>query len=274
MQPVTFTIVTLNVLYDSRIALDDPHNFAYRWPIIAETINTADVIALQEVHVGFITIIAEFAVRNGYTMNSCIVHAIRQVHLVTLVRTPMYVGCAVHSAPNTYSKALAVTVRGGENDTSGPSAYDTYSTIFNVHLPLDIQVAGERLVATRAFITAASQVKHSIIIGDWNTLSGRGDDAQLEAVTTAGMKIVDWKFVKDAPHATYWGYHFESPQLRGFNTPTILDRMAVGRDITVISATCKHIFIKVNDIEMAISDHFPCRARVQLLPYSTTSNHE
>jgi endonuclease/exonuclease/phosphatase family metal-dependent hydrolase len=242
-------VVSLNVTYEPKIEEASPYHFFNRWPAIQGEISGADVIHLQEVHVSFLPLVKEFADREGYTMVECLYHTLRQMHLVTLVNEGQYVSHAVHSAKGTYSKALAVRVAWGNR------------TLFNVHLPLDIKNVGERMAATRAFVGAAADIKNALVLGDWNTLPGRGDSEQLEFAQEIGT-IVDWDFGA-APKTTFWGYPHEEEHLRKYNSPAVLDRLWIGPrcEFKVTTAKCCHVFVEGG--EMAIADHFPLHVHLR-----------
>jgi endonuclease/exonuclease/phosphatase family metal-dependent hydrolase len=248
------TIVSLNILYDPKIDENSPHHFGHRWAAIQEEIKGADIVSLQEVHTGFLERVAEYAKGHGYELLHCLYHVPRQTHLATLVRSPLYVSHAVHSAPGTYSKALSVMI-----EHEGQSY-----TVFNVHLPLDIKVVGERLAATKAFLKAAAATRNAVLIGDWNTLPGRGDAQQFEVARAYG-ELVPWAF-GGAPPATFWGFPNEAEELRGYGTPTILDHLFVTPGIEVALAECRHRFVEVDGQRMGISDHMPCHAHLRASP--------
>ncbi len=239
MQCLNMLIVSLNVLNDPRIAPDSPHHFFQRWPRIRQVIGRADVVALQEVHETFLGTIEEYADESGMRMTSALYHTVRSTHLVTLVPKDWYQGHDVSYYPDTYTATLSVSV-GGHRVT-------------NVHLPLDARDAGERRAATRA-VVGRNGGPSSIVIGDWNTLPGLGDDNQLSSATEQGMRMVDWKIVGEV-EATAYGFPHEAPCFQKFTNPAILDRAAVGNDVNLVLAECRHDF---GPDGWPVSDHFPC----------------
>lgn len=243
-------IISLNVLYEPKIAESSPYHFFRRWPAIQNTIRQADVVNLQEVHESFMPAVEQFATSAGYLIAECLYHKLRRMHLVTLVKSSLgLASSASYGAVGTFSKMLSVTV----------GRY----TIFNVHLPLDINVVGERMVATKAFLTIASETVGAVLVGDWNTLPGRGDIAQLEFARNLRGKLITWAFGDGVPRSTYWGFPHENESIQGYNEPTILDHAYAGPDIDVILAECRHEFIEVDGVRMGISDHMPCHVYVR-----------
>jgi endonuclease/exonuclease/phosphatase family metal-dependent hydrolase len=244
-------IVSLNVLYDPRIATESPHHFTNRWALIQEELQGADLILLQEVHVDFLPLVSEFADKSGYLLVHHLCHVPRQVHLATLIRRAQYLSHAVHHAPGTFSKALSATI------DDGGAIY----TIFNVHLPLDIKGTGERMAATSAFVRAAALTRNSVLIGDWNALPGNGDASQLECASSFGV-VVPWDFL-GFPPSTYWGFPQEKEELRGYSTFAILDRVYANRGVDVALAECRHKFVEIGGARMGISDHMPCHVHLR-----------
>ena len=241
----TLSVVSLNVAYDPRVDEQDVYHFNLRWPAIQEEVHAAEVILFQEVHEDWLPRTRAFAAELGHKHFQQLYHTTRMTYLVTLVKAGLYSSHAVHQAPGTYTTSLAVTVMKNQE----------FLTLFNVHLPLDLKVTGERLASTVGFINVASTDK-SVILGDWNTLPGMGDTEQLELAGKCG-RVVPWTF-EGGPETTVWGYPAEATPYQQYNTPSVLDRLFVHGDQEVLSAVCRHKFIQVGGQEMAISDHLPC----------------
>ncbi len=268
------TIVTLNVCYDPRIEITSPYHFNQRWPHIQANIQShaqgdtqsTVVIALQEVHTDFLEKIHEFATLHNYTAITCLYHEPRQTHLVTLVQTARYISSGTHSAPGTSSKMVSVLIELPSYTTEGGDHYEEiYCTVFNVHFPLDIYNTGERLRATKTFLRTMTNTNQPILVGDWNTLPNLGGFDQLDMAAEMGT-LVKWSFPQDAPRSTFWGYpHETDKELHGFNSPTVLDHLLVGRGIGIVRAECKHIFIDIEGIHMMLSDHALCVAQLHIL---------
>jgi len=241
----TLAVSSLNVAYDPRIEDGSPFHFHHRWPAIQDELRHGEVILLQEVHEDWLPKTRAFAAALGCRHFEQMYHTYRKTYLVTLVRFELYSSHAVHQAPNTYTTSLAVTVQKNGDRL----------TLFNVHLPLDLKMAGERMASTTGFLNVASADK-SAILGDWNTLPGKGDSEQLQAAGDCG-RIIPWDF-DGAPETTVWGYPIEDPRYQQYTTLSVLDRLFVHGPTEVLSAVCHHKFIEVGGAQMALSDHLPC----------------
>lgn len=245
-------IVSLNLLYDPRITADHFYHFSTRWPRIVEWLAREGApftaICLQEVHVDFLPTVDAYAEQEGLVAPRVLYHTPRQCYLVTLVPREIYVQHCVHAHADLYPKALTVHVSVG----------GITIPVTNVHLPLDAKVEGPRLKATEVFARAAAQSKRAVMVGDWNTLPGRGDAEQLTAARML-LRVVGWEF-DDGVESTYWGYPHETEDLQAYAAPAVLDRLAVGASVDVTSAVCRKVFVELGGARVAISDHFPCVA--------------
>ena len=187
-------IATLNVLYDPRIAPDSAEHFDARWPRMSDALvkTAADLIALQECHVDWLPRLAEFAESHEYQLLSVEYHAHRSAHLVTLVRPALLVGWQTTRYEASYTATLTAIMEAG-----GHRLYVT-----NVHLPLDVADSGERRAVTSQ--VARDQVgRTSVVVGDWNTLPGLGDEKQRSAFEECGMTLVDWDMVAGNAESPY-----------------------------------------------------------------------
>jgi endonuclease/exonuclease/phosphatase family metal-dependent hydrolase len=253
--------MSLNVMFDYSVR--ETHDFFKRWPEIQKLIDGIDLVMLQEVHESFLDTVKKFARERCYNLVDHLYHKTRKTYLVTLSsKRCMFRSSYIVHASDTDNQMLVV--RGA------PGGFPMH--IGNVHLPFDSKCTGKRIKATEIFLEHAVACDDSIVIGDWNTLPGRGDKDQLKIAADLG-EIVPWTMVdnldveplnKEMVQSTFYGFPREKSEYRGFSSPVVFDHLWIPSDqnyskrFRIKKAMCLHKFITVDEIQMAISDHFPC----------------
>lgn len=249
-------IVTLNVMYDPFYDNDHPWHFWQRWETIKETINGADIICLQEVHLAWVDTINEFARDNGYIGNWVPYGGNRRnTHLITMLRPCMISG----------DKPISAAHKTGTNVRGLITKFtwcEQSITLYNVHLPLSLRRSRNRFAATKSVIDTARLDTNAIIIGDWNTImSHRMRQQQIRYAQSYGT-LATWKHVPEAPTSTFYGSPREEQQFRGYTTSVELDQAFVrSHTLNILDAECRHTFVSN---EIAVSDHMPCYVTIGL----------
>lgn len=243
--------VTLNVLFDPRIPESSPEHFFQRWPHTCTLFEqkNVQVITLQEVHEEFVDTVEKFARRTGFKSAKRLYHTIRNTYLMTMWRCELdCVSMGSYESFGHHSKMLVVNLAWKGRILS----------FCNVHLPLGLKNAQERIIATQDFLRTAAMSTSFIFVGDWNTLPGRSDTEQLHVAEQVG-RLVPWKFPATLEsETTFYGFSHESVEYQGYNAPSVLDRLCVASGLQVRNAVCEHHFCEIGGRNIPISDHFPC----------------
>ena len=257
-------ITSLNVLYSRNIDEYNPCHFNERWPHIQKEMKSGvlagDVMNFQEVNGSFLSKFRDFADAHDCVMLVLMYHPKRDDHLVTLVKSDIYLDHSFHMKDKSRFKFLSVNVKTPD---------DGEATIANVHLPFAVVDGKSRLEATSFVCRIIKNMPSVVMIGDYNTLPDVRGPEQLAIIkdmlgyTASNFSVVDSEGnqVDEDQDTTFWGFPHEKKEFQGFNNPLKphLDHFTTNIK-HIVSSTCHQLFIQNRDNEtIAISDHFPCQ---------------